>query len=38
MQYRAGVIDATLEVRRQAGRGTAVVCQINNQTPASESD
>ena len=38
MQYRAGVIDATLEVRRQEGHGTAVVCQINNQTPVSESD
>ena len=31
MQYRAGVIDATLEVRRRAGHGTAVVCQIKNQ-------
>jgi PAS domain S-box-containing protein len=35
MQYRAGVIDATLEVRPQAGHGTAVVCQIKNQSPAS---
>jgi len=32
MQYRAGVIDATLEVRRQAGHGTAVVCQIKTQS------
>jgi PAS domain S-box-containing protein len=38
MQYRAGVIDATLEVRRQQGHGTAVICQINNQAPVSESD
>jgi PAS domain S-box-containing protein len=38
MQYRAGVIDATLEVRRQEGHGTAVVCQINNQHPVSESN
>jgi two-component system, LuxR family, sensor kinase FixL len=38
MQYRAGVIDATLEVRRQQDHGTAVICQINNQTPVSESD
>ncbi|HET6325331.1 MAG TPA: PAS domain S-box protein [Planctomycetaceae bacterium] len=38
MQYRAGVIDATLEVRRQEGHGTAVVCQINTPTPVSESD
>jgi nitrate/nitrite-specific signal transduction histidine kinase len=36
MQYRAGVIDATLEVRRRAGHGTAVVCQIKNQAPAPE--
>jgi PAS domain S-box-containing protein len=35
MQYRAGVIDATLEVLPQAGHGTAVVCQIKNQSPAS---
>jgi PAS domain S-box-containing protein len=31
MQYRAGVIDATLEVRRRAGQGTAVICQVKNQ-------
>jgi PAS domain S-box-containing protein len=36
MQYRAGVIDATLEVRRRAGHGTAVVCQIKNQAPVPE--
>lgn len=36
MQYRAGVIDATLEVRRRAGHGTAVVCQIKNQAPMPE--
>lgn len=34
MQYRASVIDATLEVRRRDGQGTAVVCQINNPSPA----
>jgi PAS domain S-box-containing protein len=33
MQYRAGVIDATLEVRRRAGQGTSVICQIKNQSP-----
>jgi PAS domain S-box-containing protein len=38
MQYRAGVIDATLEVRRRDGQGTAVVCQINNPSPAAQSD
>lgn len=38
MQYRAGVIDATLEVRRQEGHGTAVVCQINTPTTVSESN
>ena len=37
MQYRAGVIDATLEVRRREGRGTSVVCQINNPSPPAES-
>jgi PAS domain S-box-containing protein len=37
MQYRAGVIDATLEVRRREGRGTSVVCQINNPPPPAES-
>ncbi|HEV8067222.1 MAG TPA: PAS domain S-box protein [Planctomycetaceae bacterium] len=36
MQYRAGVIDATLEVRRRAGHGTAVVCQIKNQASVPE--
>jgi PAS domain S-box-containing protein len=38
MQYRAGVIDATLEVRRRDGHGTAVVCQINNPSRAAQSD
>ncbi len=38
MQYRAGVIDATLEVRRRDGHGTSVVCQINNPAPAAHSD
>jgi PAS domain S-box-containing protein len=36
MQYRAGVIDATLEVRRRSGQGTAVVCQVKNQPPVAE--
>ena len=36
MQYRAGVIDATLEVRRREGHGTAVVCQIRNQSSESQ--
>jgi signal transduction histidine kinase len=34
MQYRASVIDATLEVRRRSGHGTAVVCQIKNPNAA----
>ena len=34
MQYRAGVIDATLEVRRRTGQGTDVICQIKNQNAA----
>jgi signal transduction histidine kinase len=32
MQYRAGVIDATLDVRRRDGQGTAVVCQVRNHS------
>src|SRR5262249_13339899 len=38
MQYRAGVIDATLEVSRRDGQGTSVVCRIKNQSPECRSD
>jgi PAS domain S-box-containing protein len=31
MRQRAGEIDATLEVRRREGGGTAVICQVKNQ-------
>jgi PAS domain S-box-containing protein len=37
MQYRAGVIDATLEVRPANAGGTAVVCLVRNQRDTKES-
>jgi PAS domain S-box-containing protein len=36
MQYRAGVIDASLDIHRREGRGTAVVCQIRNQSTSQQ--
>ena len=31
MQYRAGVIDATLDVKTKEGKGTSIVCLIKNK-------
>jgi PAS domain S-box-containing protein len=36
MQYRAGVIDATLDIRRANAGGTAVVCLVKNQRDKTE--
>jgi PAS domain S-box-containing protein len=38
MQYRAGVIDGTLDVLRREGHGTSVVCQIRNQPSQPQPD
>ena len=37
MQYRAGVIDAALDVRPSASGGTAVVCLVKNSRNGTES-
>ncbi len=38
MQYRAGAIDATLDVRTSNGRGTAVVCVVKTKAAATSGE